>query len=97
MATRKRAHIPSRDDALVDNALRRSPLFATWPADAFIELERMAGIERYRQGDSIHHIGEKVRGLYVVVTGSLEGFSRDEATEDSVMRAATGQAAGVAS
>jgi len=72
MATRKRAQIPSRDDALVDNALRRSPLFATWPADAFIELERMAGIERYRQGDSIHHVGEKVRGLYVVVTGSLE-------------------------
>jgi CRP-like cAMP-binding protein len=32
----------------------------------------MSWIERYKRGHSIHRIGDKVRGLYVVVTGSLE-------------------------
>ena len=61
-----------RDHALIATALQRSPLFSNWPEVVFPELTRMASIERYKHGESVHRIGDKVRGLYVVVTGSLE-------------------------
>jgi CRP-like cAMP-binding protein len=47
-------------------------LFSGWPDDVFPQLIRMSSIERYEHGESIHRIGDKVRGLYVVLTGSLE-------------------------
>lgn len=61
-----------RDNAFVTNALSRSPLFATWPASVLHELVQMSTVERYATGEWIYHLGDGVRGLFVVVTGSLE-------------------------
>jgi CRP-like cAMP-binding protein len=62
----------ARDGTLVANALKRSRLFATWPGPAVAELVRMSSIERYAHGQCLHNVGDRVRGLYLVVTGALE-------------------------
>src|SRR5262249_10846888 len=71
-------HRIARDYALVTNALTRSPLFAVWPPSDLHDLVQISSVQRYAAGDWIYHLGDRVRGLFVVVSGCLENSLLEE-------------------
>jgi CRP/FNR family cyclic AMP-dependent transcriptional regulator len=62
----------SPDQGLIAETLKRSPLFSRWPSRALAELIAISRVRRYRHGEAVHRIQDPVRGLYVVIAGTLE-------------------------